>query len=362
MSAELAARFEKRFRQGPVIQAELRLPADRFSVTVLFGPSGAGKTTILRCLAGLDRPGRGSIQLGGETWFDAERGVCLPPQRRGVGYLFQEYALFPHLTVSRNVAYGLGRLPRAERVRRVAEMLALVGLSGLEGRYPAQLSAGQRQRVALARALARRPRLLLLDEPLSALDVPTREQLRRELRRWLAALPVPTLLVTHDRSEALALGDFLVVLADGKVRQAGPVHEVFARPADSAVARLVGVDTVVQAEALGVRDGLVTLAVGPVRLFALAPGPVEGAVVVCIRAEHVILEKGPPAPGSARNRLPGVVRALEREGPTVRVLVDCGFPLAALVTRQACEELGLRAGEPVTALVKAPDVLVFGRG
>jgi molybdate transport system ATP-binding protein len=362
MSTELAAEFEKHFPGGPRIRAALRLPTGAFAVTVLFGPSGSGKTTVLRCLAGLDRPERGSIRFEADTWFDADRGVCLSPQRRGIGYLVQEYALFPHLTVARNVAYGLGDLRPAERGQRVREVLELFGLTGLEERRPRQLSGGQQQRVALARALVRRPRLLLLDEPLSALDVPTREQLRRELRRLLAGLGVPTLLVTHDRVEALALGDSVIVLDDGLVCQFGPVQEVFTRPASTAVARIVGVETVEPARVLAVADGLATVAVGPARLVALAAGVGAGDAYVSIRAEDVILETGDVNPSSARNRLAGQVRALTREGPMARVGLDCGFPLTALVTNQACAELGLREGDRVTALIKAPAIHIIPRG
>jgi len=174
-AAELAAEFEKHFPGGTVIQVELRRPADAFSLTVLFGPSGSGKSTTLRCLAGLDRPERGTIRFGDEIWSDAGRGIFLPPQRRRIGYLFQDYALFPHLRVAQNIGYGLGKIAAAARRRRIEEITALLGLAGLEDRYPRQLSGGQQQRVALARALVCRPRLLLLDEPLSALDAPTRE-------------------------------------------------------------------------------------------------------------------------------------------------------------------------------------------
>jgi molybdate transport system ATP-binding protein len=362
MTAELTAEFAKRFPNGPLIEASLRLATDSFSVIVLFGPSGSGKTTVLRCLAGLERPDQGFIRFEEETWFDAGRSVALSPQRRGVGYVAQDYALFPHLTVAQNLAYGLGGLGAAERQRRAEEMLKLVGLAGLGERYPRQLSGGQQQRVALARALARRPRLLLLDEPLSALDAPTREQLRRELRRLLAELAVPSLLVTHDRVETLALGDSVVVLDEGRVCQCGPVQEVFTRPASLAVARVVGVETVEPARVLAVSEGLATVVVGPARLVALAQGATAGEAYVSIRAEDVILEKGEAAPGSARNRLAGRVVTLAREGPMMRVGLDCGFPLTALVTNQACLELALQEGDPVTALIKAPAVHLIPRG
>jgi molybdate transport system ATP-binding protein len=213
----------------------------------------------------------------------------------------------------------------------------------------------------LARALVRRPRLLFLDEPLSALDTPTREQLRRELRKVLAELRVPALLVTHDQVEAIALGDKVVVLDAGRICQDGPVHEVFTRPANATVARIVGVETVEPVRVLTVENGLATLAAGPVQLFALAPQASVGDGYICIRAEDVILEKGAPVVSSARNRLPCRIAAMIREGPMVRVSLDCGFPLTALVTNQACLELELREGELVTALVKAPSIHLIGR-
>ncbi|HET9553080.1 MAG TPA: ABC transporter ATP-binding protein, partial [Anaeromyxobacteraceae bacterium] len=236
MERALSLDVVRRFPRGPLIAARASWPLGRDPVTVLFGPSGSGKTTVLRALAGLDRPEGGSIAFGDETWFDAGRRLFVPPQARGIGFLFQDYALFPHLSVAANVGFGLSGLPRAEREARVEEIAGRLGIRDLLPRRPAALSGGQRQRVALARALARRPRLLLLDEPLSALDAPTREALRGELRHLLESSGVPAVVVTHDRTEALALGDRLVVLVDGTVRQVGPVHEVFSAPVDAEVA------------------------------------------------------------------------------------------------------------------------------
>src|SRR3989440_9184584 len=270
-TAELTAEFEKHFRGGTVIQVQLRRPADAFSITVFFGPSGAGKSTTLRCLAGLDRPERGTIHFGNEIWFDAARNIFFPPQRRRIGYLFQDYALFPHLRVVHNIGYGLGNIAAPERRQRIEEITALLGLTGLENHYPRQLSGGQQQRVALARALVCRPRLLLLDEPLSALDAPTREHLRRQLRHWLVALRMSTILVTHDRIEALALGDHLVVFDAGRVCQSGSVQEVFSAPVDRAVARIVGVDTIEPGKILQVTDGFATIQIGPKQVIAHAP-------------------------------------------------------------------------------------------
>jgi molybdate transport system ATP-binding protein len=361
MSGELAARFVKRFGPGVAVGLDLVRPADRFSVTVLFGPSGCGKTTALRCLAGLERPDEGQIEFGGEVWFDAGWRVCLPPQLRDVGFLFQEYALFPHLSVTGNVAYGLRDLPRAERRRLVGEVLDRFGLSGLGDRYPGQLSGGQQQRVALARVLVRRPRLLLLDEPLSALDEPTREEVRHELRRLLVGSGVPVVLVTHDRREAAALGDHLVVIDGGTVRQQGPTADVFGRPTDLGVARIVGVETILPGHVRRFDEGVATVAVGAGELLAFGHVAEGDEVYVCVRAEDVVLSWGEVKTASARNRLAGVVRSLSPDGPLVRVELDCGFPLTAVVTRPAAEELSLREGARVFALLKATAVYLLPR-
>jgi molybdate transport system ATP-binding protein len=361
MTAHLEAQFTKCFRGGTVIEADLCRPADRFSVTVLFGPSGCGKTTILRCLAGLERPETGRIALGGVRWFDAARRVSLTPQQRDIGYLFQEYALFPHLTAAQNIAYGLARLSRSERRQRVANMLDLFQLTGLDNRYPHQVSGGQQQRIALARVLARRPRLLLLDEPLSALDASTREQLRRELRRLLAEFGIPVLLVTHDRVEAMSLADHLVVMDAGKCRQQGPVADVFTRPVDLAVAHIVGMETVQPGQVLNVADGLATVAVGSAQLIALAPEVPATAVHVCIRAEEVVLQREAGV-SSPRNRLEAEVASITPEGPLVRVGLDCGFFLTALLTRPGCAELALQPGDKILALIKASSIHLIPRG
>ncbi|MDC0714399.1 molybdenum ABC transporter ATP-binding protein [Stigmatella sp. ncwal1] len=361
MVPALVVELEKRFQGGPTIQASLEWSATPGRVAVLFGPSGAGKTTVLRCLAGLDRPERGRILFHGEPWCDTQAGVFLPPQQRRVGLLFQDYALFPHLTAEQNVQYGLSHLPASERRERSRSLFALLHLEGLEQRGPRELSGGQQQRVALARALAIRPKLLLLDEPLSALDAPSREQLRGELRRLLREFGVPTLVVTHDRLEALALGDDLVAMEGGRVRQVGPVAEVFNHPVELAVARMTGFETVLPGRILRREEGLATVAVGPHALTVLEPAQAGDEVFVCLRAEDVTL--GPPeaAPTSARNRLPCTVVSLVPEGALVRVALDAGFPLVARVTRFSREELGLAEGRPVTATFKAPAVRLVPR-
>ena len=363
MDRTLTFDVERRFPGGPTVHACAALPFDRAPVTVLFGPSGSGKTTLLRALAGLDRPDAGSIVFGGETWLDVARGIAVPPQRRRVGLLFQEHALFPHLGVAANVGFGLSGLPREQRDARVREVTALVGLAPeLLARRPAALSGGQRQRVALARALAPSPRLLLLDEPLSALDAPSREELRGELRRSIEASGVPALVVTHDRVEALALGDRIAVMVDGVIRQLGPVQEVFAAPADAAVARVVGTENVLAVRVEGRREGLVVVRTGDLELLAVDPGGLGREAFACVRAEEIVLEDAPGAPSSARNLLRGTVVARSDEGALVRVTLDCGARLVALVTRPGAEAMKLVPGRPVAALVKAPAVRLVPRG
>lgn len=364
MDGPLILNFTRAFRDGPTIAVDLRIETARPSITVLFGASGSGKTTLLRALAGLDQPTSGTIRFGNETWADTEHAVNVPPQERRIGFLFQDYALFPHLNIARNIHFGLRHLPAGEAEQRGAELMRRFQLDGLAKRYPHQLSGGQKQRAALARTIAPQPRLLLLDEPLSALDAPTRESVRGDLSEMLRALQIPVVIVTHDRIEALALGDHLAVMDQGKILQHGPVEEVFRQPADQNVARIVGVETVVAGRIQRIDEGMATVTIGNVSLSSTASGlpPDLTKVLVCIRAEDVILLSGnETAHASARNRLKGVIQSLSREGPMFRIRIDCGFPLSALLTRQSCEELALREGNSVVALVKAPNVHLVPR-
>ena len=196
----------------------------RGKVTALFGPSGAGKSSILRIISGLETADGGIILHGREVWFDDAKGIHLPPQQRSIGFVFQDFALFPHLTVERNVAYGI---KEKRRLNELKDLISLVGLSGYEHYYPAQLSGGQKQRVALIRALARKPDLLLLDEPLSALDWETRRQLQEDLKKIIKQFHVTTLYVTHDVTEVYKLADYVVVLESGRIVKQGTPEEVF---------------------------------------------------------------------------------------------------------------------------------------
>jgi molybdate transport system ATP-binding protein len=363
MAGELFVAIEHRFPSGATIAADFTTSMRGGAIAVLFGPSGAGKTTVVRAIAGLDRPDHGVIRFDGETWFDASAAAFVAPQQRRVGHVCQETALFPHLTVRGNVEYGVRRLPQAERTARIDETLRLVELDDRKDRYPRELSGGQGRRAALARALAPGPRLLLLDEPFAALDVPARTRMRRLLRALVEKLGIGAVLVTHDRSEAIALGDEIVVLVEGRVRQVGAVQDVFRRPADLAVAHSVGVESIVPAYLDRTVNGLVELRVGEARLRAVDVD-LDGAprqVFACIRAEDVTLERAAAPNASTRNHLPGRIASIEAEGPLELVTIDCGFPLAALITRQAREEMALHEGDAVVAAIKATAIHLVPR-
>lgn len=331
---------------------------------VLFGPSGSGKTTALRAMAGLIRPAAGRVEIGGQLVFDSAASVWIPAHRRKVGYLTQQYNLFPHLNLARNIAYGLGPGRGDEGIRRVEDLLDIFQLRGLEGRYPWELSGGQQQRAALARAIAPGPRLLLLDEPFSALDAGLRRALRQELRATLERNPIPVVLVTHDREEALSLGDDVQVMENGRTVAQGAPVEVLGQPGQATVARLVGVENLfrMKVESRHPRDGTMRLA-GQGRLtgFALEapldsgpPAPdLEDQVTVGIRASDIILSLDEPAGTSARNRIPGIVAQVEPRPPGYTVELDCGVPLRCQVTGASLEEMGIRRGQRLWAVFKA---------
>jgi molybdate transport system ATP-binding protein len=315
-------------------ELDLALTVGRETVA-LVGPSGAGKTTVLRAIAGLRRPDRGRIMLGGQCWFDAARRIDLPPEARSVGLVFQEYALFPHLSVKANVAFG--------GTERVDELLERFAIASLAQARPAAISGGERQRVALARALARDPAVLLFDEPLSALDAHTRQVVRAQLQDLLSELRLPTLLVTHDFRDATALADRIGVVIDGRLRQLGTASELIDHPADAFVVSLTGgnllTGTARPRRAVGSEVALDTG--GVVRSQQRASGRVGVAVYPWeIRVDT------DGAPGDGRNVIAGPVSALTPEGGRVRVRVG---PLTAECSSEEVERLGLRRGEPATA-------------
>jgi molybdate transport system ATP-binding protein len=328
-------------------------------VLAVLGPNGAGKSTLLRVLAGLLPPDAGRVVVDGvDVWDDVAAGVHVPAHRRRLGMVFQDHLLFPHLSVLDNVAFGLRtrRVARGAAREAAAGWLARVGLDGLGDRRPGQLSGGQAQRAALARALVGRPSLLLLDEPLSALDARTRLTVRAELRRHLADFVGSTVLVTHDPVDAMALADRVVVVEEGRVVQAGPPAEVARRPRTDYVARLVGLSLLP-----GTGEGTTVRleAGGRVAVAEETAGP----VFVAVRPESVALYPQRPQ-GSPRNVWPVRLVSATPHGATVRCDLEGledGVALTADVTAPAFAELGLAPGAPVWATVKASEVAVYTR-
>lgn len=316
------------------------------------GPSGAGKTTVLRAAAGLLRPTRGSIECAGERWLDTREGVDVPPERRRCGYVFQDYALFPHLSAEQNVAYALREHPRRERLTRARALLDRFDMGRLADSRPARLSGGERQRVALARALARSPRALLLDEPLSALDARTRARASRELAAVIREVEVPTLLVTHDFGEAALLGDRVAVMDSGRVVQEGSPAELAASPASAFVSDLTGA-VVLTGTARPGADGLTLVDLDGGGIVASAAAG-SGRVAAAVYPWEIAVEPpGRASQGSAQNRLEAEIHSLTAVGSRVRLGLAVPQPVAAEITDASARALHLEPGARVTATWKA---------
>jgi len=351
-------RAEAATRLG-ALELDVALEVRAGECLALAGPSGAGKTSLLRIAAGLVRPERGLVEANGETWLDTERGVDVPPERRRCGYVFQEYALFPHLSASQNVAYPLRGMSRAERRERAHELLDRFGLRELADARPRTLSGGERQRVAVARALARKPAVLLLDEPLSALDARTRASASRELAAVLRDVEVPALLVTHDFAEAAQLGDRVGVIDAGRVVQEGTPSELAAAPRTAFVADFTGA-VVLTGTARPGAGGLTTVELdGGGAITTTDPG--GGEVAVSVYPWEISIEpEGEPPHGSSQNRLDAEVLSITTVGNRVRVSLAGPQPIAAEITADSAERMGLRAGTRVTATWKATATRVVG--
>ncbi len=326
-------------------------------ITILFGPSGAGKTTLLNSIAGLTKPDQGRIVLGNKVLFDAGLATNLPPKQRGVGYVFQDLALFPHLNVESNVAYGLAGVSAAERKKRMESVLEALGISHLRKRRPAELSGGERQRVALARALVTQPSILLLDEPLAALDLPVRMKIADDLRRSIQALPIPVLYVTHSRDEVFMLGERMLVIERGRIIAEGTPHEVMSAPRTETVAQLAGFENVFDAEVLSIHEerGTMTCALAARQIELETPlvhADVGSKLRVGISAGDVLLATAAPVGLSARNILPGRVLSLSRRDMIIVARVDCGVEVFAHLTLAARDSLQLAAGHQVWLIVK----------
>jgi molybdate transport system ATP-binding protein len=334
------------------LDLDVSLSVEAGACLALAGPSGAGKSTLLRVVAGLLRPEHGIVRCGEETWLDTEQSIDLPPERRRCGFVFQDYALFEHLSAWQNVAYGLRSLPRERRRPRAEELLARFGMEERAEARPRTLSGGERQRVAVARALARDPEALLLDEPLSALDARTRASAAREL----AALPrdaaVPSLLVTHDFGEAAILGDRVAIIDRGRVVQQGSPGDLAAAPASAFVADFTGA-VVLHGTARERVHGLTMVELdGGGRIASTDTG--EGRVAASVFPWEIVIEPpSAPHPSSARNRIEAEVLTVTAVGGRVRLGLAAGQPLAAEISEAAVRDLDLQVGTRVAAAWKA---------
>ncbi|HZO34522.1 MAG TPA: ABC transporter ATP-binding protein [Gaiellaceae bacterium] len=323
----------------PLRSFELELTLDVDRTVALVGPSGAGKSTLLRAIAGLVRPARGRIVVDGHVWFDAGRGIQVPPDRRQVGLVFQDYALFPHLTVRENVEFA--------RRHRADEYLERLGIRALEHARPGELSGGERQRVALARALARDPRVLLLDEPVSALDAHTKAAVRAEIHDVLAGLELPAVLVSHDFEDAAALAERVSVIVDGRLRQSGTPADLVARPADPFVASFTGANLLAgRAEAS--RNGSTRVILDDGTPVTTAD-PAHGDVVLAVYPWDVTVGTAAPH-DSAMNVIGGPIRSIAELGNRVRVALG---PITAEITSESLARLGLVPGQTAYASFKA---------
>lgn len=369
MSAGAGLRVE--LRQEAPIPLAVELACAPGELTALVGPSGSGKTTILKAIAGLYRPRQGRIAVDGELWLCTERRLFVAPHRRRVGFVFQSFALFPHLTALDNVMAALGHRPRCERVERARALLARVHLDGLEERRPGELSGGQQQRVAVARALAREPAVLLLDEPFSAVDRATRQRLWRELAELRQSLAIPILLVTHDLDEAMLLADRMTVLHRGRTLQSGTPLEVTTRPASAEVARLVDVGNLFAARIAKRDEGgervLLDWHGQPLEARGRAPWPVGARVAWVIPDGFVVLHRRDrPSRGEHENPVPGRIEQMVVLGQTARLTLRPAhapeLPIRFSVPLHVARRNGLAPGVEATVSLLAEGIHLMAAG
>jgi molybdate transport system ATP-binding protein len=337
-----------------LLDVEFDAPA---GITILFGTSGAGKTTLLECVAGLTQPHEGRIVIGELVLFDSESRVNMPAWRRQIGYLFQNLALFPHLTVEKNIQYGLKQIDRPEPQSRTDSILKTFRIEHLRHRRPGEISGGERQRVALARALVRDPRLLLLDEPLAAMDAATKAHILDDLRSWNEAHRIPILYVTHSREEVFALGERVTVLEGGRVVARGTPHEVINAPRQESVAQLVGFENIFDAGVFSAHEdrGTMTcrLAGSTVELETpLLRAGIGSSLRVGIRAGDILLANEQPRGLSARNILQGKLLSMTQHDVIVTAKVDCGVMMQVHLTLAARDSLQLAPDREVWLVIK----------
>lgn len=331
-------------------------------ITVLFGPSGAGKTTVLNCIAGLLRPSEGRISVGPQILFDSEARIDVPVRQRRVGYVFQNLALFPNMTAAANIEYGIAKMPKPERRNRVEEISTSLGINHLLDRKPAHLSGGEQQRVALARTLVTNPSVLLLDEPLSGLDAPTKSRIINDLRIWNDAHRIPILYVTHDRTEVFALSERVIVLDNGQVIADGTPFEALESPQSERLAYLTGLENILDAhvESLNSAAGTMTCSTGSLKLEVPMARIHAGAPTrLGIRAGDILVATSRPEGLSARNVFPGRIATKTRRDAMTVLQIDCNPMLEVHVTPQAEESLGLSVGREVWLVLKTHSCYVL---
>ncbi len=336
-------------------------------ITAVFGPSGSGKTTLLNCLAGLAKPDHGEIEVLGQTVYSSLQRVGIPPERRGVGYVFQDSALFPHLDVRDNIRYGHQLTPGAKRTVSMERIVDLLHLQDLMERGVSELSGGERQRVALARALAASPRLLLLDEPISSLDLAFRGVILRYLRQVRDELGIPMVYVSHSISEVMAIAGDVLVLSGGVPVTQGRPSTVLSNPRLNRIADYAALENLIDADVVGRRsDGLqVELEADGLRLLApeVESSPGE-RVTIAIRASDILVALDIPSRISAQNVVPGVVEEIHAHGPRVVLFVSAGVRMMAEITPDALRSLGLSVGDRVYLIIKSTSIVALepGRG
>lgn len=350
----LSATIRTRLSGSFALDVALSIPA---GVTILFGASGSGKSTVLRAVAGLLRPDGGSITIGPRVVFDKSAGCDVPARERQIGYVFQDLALFPHLTVEENLAFGLYTEPEAARRRKVREIAASFKIDQLLDRLPGAISGGEKQRTALARSLVTDPSALLLDEPLSALDHATQSRIIDDLRRWNAEHEIPILYVTHSHREVFALGDRVIVLDNGAVTVAGTPHDVLEMPEQASLAQLAGFENVLEASVVTRKADAGTmvchLSGSQVELeVPLSSGVIASTIRIAIRAGDILLATEPPRGLSARNILRGRLASLTRDGAAMVAAVDAGARFIVHLTPSAADTLGLVLGQDVWLVIK----------
>jgi molybdate transport system ATP-binding protein len=360
-NSSLTARIRKSF---PSTERAFSLEVDLSAspgFTILFGPSGSGKTMLLDCVAGLATPDAGHVTVRGRVLFDRDAHINVPVARRGVGYVLQDLALFPHMSVVENVEYGLAHLPHGERAQRSAGILQDFRIEHLSARRPAETSGGERQRVALARSLVTDPCVLLLDEPLAALDAATKSRIIDDLRQWNQEHRIPILYVTHSREEVIALGENVLVMEAGRIIARGTPHEVLNAPLQEAVAQLAGFENIFDASVESVHEDRGTMICRLVDRQGKGSVALETPLIraetgmslrVGIRAGDILLAIVQPEGLSARNVIAGRLISLERRDMLIAARVNCGVEMEVYLTLAARDALNLDAGREVWLIIK----------